>query len=64
MTEAPSRDTSATLPFASAARGVFDLSFEAMLWSRRSLFLALLLCLIIAPDRYREEFAGAEQPVS
>lgn len=47
-TEAPSRDTSGTLPFLTAARGVFDLSFEAMLWSRRSLFLALLLCLPIA----------------
>lgn len=42
------RDTRSPLPFVAAARGIFDLGFEATLWSRRSLFLGLLLCLPIA----------------
>jgi ABC-2 type transport system permease protein len=44
--EAPlrgSRDTTRPLPFWRAARGVFDLSLEGMVWSGRSLLMALLL---------------------
>ena len=45
MSAAPSRDTSLPLPFWQAARGVFDLSLDGMVWSRRSLMMALLLGL-------------------
>jgi ABC-2 type transport system permease protein len=44
---APGRDTSRPLPFGRAARGVFDLSLEGMVWSRRSIVIALLLGLPI-----------------
>jgi len=37
------RDTSRPLPFASGARAVFDLSLEGMVWTRRSLLMALLV---------------------
>ena len=33
------RDTSRPLPFWNAVRGVFDLSLEAMIWTRRSLLV-------------------------
>jgi ABC-2 type transport system permease protein len=39
------RDVSRPLPFARAARGVFDLGLEGMVWSGRSLMMALLLGL-------------------
>ena len=39
------RDTSRPLPFLPAARAVFDLSLESMVWSRRSLMMALLVGL-------------------
>ena len=39
------RDTSRPLPFMSAARGVFDLSIESMVWSRRTVAMAVLLGL-------------------
>jgi ABC-2 type transport system permease protein len=39
------RDTTRMVPFARAARGVFDLSLEAMVWTRRSLLMAALLGL-------------------
>lgn len=39
------RDTSQPLPFLRAARVVFDLSLESMIWSRRSLLMALLVGL-------------------
>jgi ABC-2 type transport system permease protein len=39
------RDTSRPLPFARAASAVFDLALEGMVWSRRSLMMALLLGL-------------------
>src|SRR5882762_2651429 len=41
------RDTSRPVPFAHAARAVFDLALEGMVWSRRSLFMAVLLGLPI-----------------
>lgn len=43
--EGGSRDQTRTVPFPSALRGVFDVSLDAMLWSRRSLVMALLLGL-------------------
>jgi ABC-type transport system involved in multi-copper enzyme maturation permease subunit len=42
------RDTSRPLPFPIAARGVFRLALEGMVWSRRSLLMAILLGLPIA----------------
>ena len=39
------RDTAQPLPFLRAARGVFDLSLDGMIWSRRSLMMAVLLGL-------------------
>jgi ABC-2 type transport system permease protein len=42
------RDTARPLPFPRAARAVFDLALEGMLWSRRSLMMAILLGLPVA----------------
>ena len=39
------RDTQRPLPFWRAVRGVFDLSLEAMIWTRRSLLVGLFLGL-------------------
>jgi len=39
------RDVGRPLPFAPAARAVFDLSVDGMIWSRRSLLMALLVGL-------------------
>jgi len=39
------RDTSKPVPFASAARGVFDLALEGMVWSGRTVVMAGLLAL-------------------
>jgi len=39
------RDTSQPLPFLTAARGIFDLALEGMVWSRRSFMMAVLLGL-------------------
>ena len=39
------RDTTQPLPFLRAARGVFDLSLDAMIWSRRTVMMAVLLGL-------------------
>lgn len=41
------RDTAQPLPFFPAARGVFTLSLDGMVWSRRSLMMAVLLGLPI-----------------
>jgi ABC-type transport system involved in multi-copper enzyme maturation permease subunit len=41
------RDTSRPVPFAHASRAVFDLALEGMVWSRRSLLMAVLLGLPI-----------------
>jgi len=43
MSETPARDTSRPVPFLQAARAAYGLSFEGLLWSRRSLFVGLLL---------------------
>jgi ABC-type transport system involved in multi-copper enzyme maturation permease subunit len=42
------RDVTRPLPFLAGARGVFDLALEGMVWSRRSLMMALLLGLPLA----------------
>jgi len=42
------RDTTRPLPFAKAARAVFDLSLEGMLWTRRTLLMGLLVALPVA----------------
>jgi len=42
------RDTTRPLPFLAAVRGVFRLALEGMLWSRRSVLMAILLGLPIA----------------
>jgi ABC-type transport system involved in multi-copper enzyme maturation permease subunit len=42
---AEGRDVSRPVPFLRAARAVFDLSLEGMVWSRRSLLMILLLGL-------------------
>jgi len=39
------RDTSRPLPFAQGSRAVFDLSLEAMVWSRRTLLMGILVGL-------------------
>lgn len=39
------RDTTQPVPFLHAARAVFDLSLEGMIWSRRSLLMGLLVAL-------------------
>ncbi len=39
------RDQSKPVPFLNAARSVFDLTLEGMVWSRRSLLMAILLAL-------------------
>jgi ABC-2 type transport system permease protein len=47
-TPASPRDVARPLPFLQAARGVFDLALEGMVWSRRSVLMAVLLGLPIA----------------
>ena len=39
------RDVSGPVPFLRGARAVFDLSLDAMLWSRRTLLIVLILGL-------------------
>jgi ABC-type transport system involved in multi-copper enzyme maturation permease subunit len=45
---AAGRDTSRPLPFFPSARGVYGLALEGMIWSRRSLLMAILLGLPVA----------------
>ncbi len=45
---APGRDTTRPLGLGAAARGVFDLALQGMVWSRRSLLMAILLGLPVA----------------
>ena len=61
------RDATRQLPFLRAARGVFDLSLDAMVWSRRSLMMAILLGLpvllalvyrLLPDDRVRLNLGG------
>jgi ABC-2 type transport system permease protein len=43
LSPAAPRDTARALPFRPAARAVFDLSLEGMVWTRRSLMMAILV---------------------
>lgn len=56
------RDTARPLPFTSAARGVFDLALEGMLWSRRSLLMALLLGAPVAFGIFYQAVLAARIP--
>lgn len=56
------RDTSRPLPFGRAARGVFDLALEGMIWSRRSLMMAALLGLPVAFGILYRAFLAAKLP--
>jgi ABC-type transport system involved in multi-copper enzyme maturation permease subunit len=59
-----SRDTSRPLPLLAGARAVFDLSLEGMIWTRRSLLMALLLGLpVLFAIVYRVSLA-AKLPAS
>ena len=53
------RDTTRPLPLRRAARAVFDLSLEGMVWSRRSLVIAILLGLpVVFAIAYRAVLAA------
>ena len=56
------RDTRLPLPFFTAARGVFTLSLDAMVWSRRSLMMAVLLGLPIVFALVYRIFLAAKLP--
>src|SRR5213593_129960 len=57
------RDTSRPVPFARASRAVFDLALEGMVWSRRSLLMAVLLGLpIVFAVVYRAVLAAHLPP--
>jgi hypothetical protein len=45
---APARDVTRPLPFRHAARAVFDLSLEGMIWTRRSILMAILVGMPVA----------------
>jgi ABC-2 type transport system permease protein len=56
------RDTAQPLPFLAAARGVFTLSLDAMVWSRRSLMMAILLGLPVVFALVYRIFLAAKLP--
>lgn len=56
------RDTTRPLPFAAAARGVFDLSLDGMIWSRRSVMMAILLGLPVVFALVYRIFLAAKMP--
>jgi ABC-type transport system involved in multi-copper enzyme maturation permease subunit len=57
------RDTSRPIPWARAVRAVFDLSLEGMVWSRRSLVVAVLLGLpVVFAIAYRAVLAAKMPP--
>jgi ABC-2 type transport system permease protein len=57
------RDVSRPLPFAPAARAVFDLSLDGMVFSRRSLLMALLVAApVLFAILYRVLSATHDQP--
>lgn len=56
------RDTAQPLPFLPAARGVFELSLDAMVWSRRSLMMAALLGLPMVFALVYRIFLAAKLP--
>jgi hypothetical protein len=61
------RDPSRPLPFRPAARAVFDLSLEGMVWTRRSLLMAVLVGMpVVFAILYRVVLASSArvQPVT
>jgi ABC-2 type transport system permease protein len=57
------RDTSRPIPWVRGARAVFDLSLEGMVWSRRSLVVAILLGLpVVFAIAYRAVLAAKMPP--
>ena len=60
--EAPPRDTTRPLAFLPAARGVFGLALEGMVWSRRSLLMAVLLGLPVVFALLYRGFLVAKVP--
>jgi ABC-2 type transport system permease protein len=61
------RDTSRPLPFKDAARAVFSLSLEGMVWTRRSLLMAALVALpVVFAGLYRLVLAAKTgvQPIT
>ena len=57
------RDASRPLPFAAAARAVFDVSLEGMVWTRRSLLMALLVAAPVAFAIFYRLVLVAKTPV-
>jgi ABC-2 type transport system permease protein len=55
-------DRSRPVPFLRSARAVFDLALEAMLWSRRSLFMAVLLALPVVFAVFYRAMLAARMP--
>jgi len=63
----PVRDASRALPFLPAARAVFELSLEGMIWTRRSLLMAVLVGMpVVFAILYRIVLASSAkvQPVT
>jgi len=63
----PSRDTTRPLPFKPAARAVFELALDAMLWTKRTLVMAVLVAMpVVFAVVYRVVLAGKwnVQPVT
>jgi ABC-2 type transport system permease protein len=56
------RDASRPLPVASAARTVFDFTLEGMVWSRRSVLMAILLGLPVVFALLFRVFLAAHMP--
>ncbi len=57
------RDTTRPLPFPAAARAVFDLSLEGMVWARRTLLMGVLVALpVVVAVAYR--VVQATQPAA
>jgi hypothetical protein len=63
----PARDTTRPLPFKPAARAVFELALDAMLWTKRTLVMAVLVAMpVVFAVIYRVVLAGKwnVQPVT
>jgi ABC-type transport system involved in multi-copper enzyme maturation permease subunit len=56
------RDTSRPLPVPAAARAIFDLTLEGMIWSRRSLLMAVFLGLPVVFALLFRAFLAARLP--
>jgi ABC-2 type transport system permease protein len=55
-------DRSRPVPFLRSAKAVFDLALEGMLWSRRSLFMAVLLALPVVFAVFYRVMLAARMP--